>query len=71
VLLDLELEEKDREEKLRKYLRRRCKYAAALLEQVHQTERVREQDLLATVENYSDLQLVTFFLSLCDAMEEV
>ena len=71
VLLDLELEERDKEEKLRMYLQRRCKYAAALLEQLHQTEGLREQNLLATVERYSDLQLGTFFLSLCDAMEEV
>lgn len=61
-----------KEKSIRQYLISRCRYAAALLEHIHATDRTESfRERLRTIESYSDLQLKLFFFSLHDSFHQV
>lgn len=72
ILLEENEEEKRRKDNLLLYMRSRCRFAAAMLEQVRVRQgNVPQRMLMDIVSEYSEVQLETFFLHLCEEIEEV
>ena len=73
LLLDGDEPRETQYEQVRQYMRRRCRYAAALLAQVHHLEPPMQnvEELMAIVERWSDNYLEHFYTSLVSNLENV
>jgi hypothetical protein len=70
LLLDGDVERDKKYTVANHYMRRRCRYAAALFEHIHHPEVANpEETLMNMIEEWSDQHLENFFLSLADNLQ--